>query len=546
MKRQHTEHQTLVYAYGVGTILSGLDHAYAERDRNRRLWGALVGIDELNDVAILAAASADDNRLVSLRDEIYFAGRALTDAIDARARERKRVRGNTVAHGLDDAVTNWAAKHKSLRKEFYERISAWRGAHPDAIREFNARRFAAIKEARNASGLYWGNYNRVCQTFDAARQLCRKTGRRLRKSDEERTDGCLTVQIQRTSSGLGAAPRELQNGAYSALQIGAVPAAAYDPVTPRGQRSRLSQTTLDMRVDSDGHMLTARMWMHRPLPADCRIKAAQLTWRDGGARGRKWQLALTITRPPIATVHAHPADVVGIDMGWRIMQDRSLRVAIYADTHGAKELRLPAQWMEHQDWLERQQAEIDSEIIFGDDAIRKAQLRIKGGRTKDMGERREMYRLFARTIAMRYGVVAVEHLDLAAIAVSKEHAGRANRQRACVHQLLAEIKHQCAKHGAVMIPMQGPSTMQCHQCGKLGAPTDRAALFWHCDGCGTVWDQDHNAAINLMMAAAQAASGKMMGESADSKNKVLPAKPGARKHSARKSPVEISGINDAG
>lgn len=546
MKRQSNDQQSLVYAYGVGRIESGLEHALAEQARNWALWDTLVDIDGAHDISILAAASVDDDRLVFLRDEIYFAGRALSEAIEARAAERKRVKKNEVAQSLEDALTVSSVRLKPARKEFYARLSAWKKANPEAMREFTLRRFASIKDARNASGLYWPNYNRVIQSFDAARQLCRKTGRRLRYSDEERTDGCLTVQIQRTTSGLGAAPLELQDGSYAPLQINMIPAAAYDPATPRGERSRLCQSTVQMRIDSEGHMLTARVWMHRPMPADCRIKSAQLTWRDGGARGRKWQLAFTISRSTPVVGHIAPDAAVGIDVGWRVMEDGSLRVAVCANSEGKiEELRLPAMWMDHQDWIERLRSDIDGQVIVGASAVRRAELRIKGGRSKDIGERREIYRLFAGRIAMTCGIVAVEDIDLSRLAhkgANPEFAGRANRQRACIHQLLGEIKHQCSKHGSRLILMAGPSTMQCHECGKLSDPPDRSALLWTCDGCGSVWDQDVNAARNLLAAAVLDASAKVMQGGSRKENKVLPAQPRRPRGGAR-NPVRQAAQN---
>ena len=547
MKRKSTDDISMVYAYGIGEIVSGLEHAYAEQAKCRVFWDRLVDIDRQHEVDILRAATEADERLTFLRDEVHFAGRAVRDAIDARAAERKRLRTNKVAASFDEAVTTEAARHKAARKEFFERISAWRKAHPDDVRALVSAKFDAIKEARISSGLLWCNYNRVVQSFDASRTRCLKQGLRLRYSDKERSDGCLTVQIQRTRSGLGAAPKELQDGSLSALQIGLVPAAAYDKeATPRCERSRLCQTTMQMRVDAEGHPITAKVWMHRPLPADCRVKSAQITWRDGGARGRQWQLALTISIPKRPLAHERPKEVVGIDVGWRIKPDGGLRVAYWYGSDGEQgELVLPARMMAHMDWVEQTQADIDNEIIYGEDEIRKAHMRIMGGRRKDLGERREMYRLFARQIAKQYGIVAVENIDLASIAADRsQHAGRAQRQRAGVHRLLAEIKHQCAKHGAALVPMDGPSTMQCHHCGKIGEPSRREDLSWTCDGCDAIWDQDQGAAISLMLSAAEGASAQVTFNGRSYQNKVLPASGKPQKRTARKAPRETAGINE--
>lgn len=547
MKRKTDDSISLVYAYGCGEVVSGLEFAYAEQVRNRALWDRLVAIDGEHDAAILRAASGDDERLVTLRAEIYFAGRALSEAIEERAKERKRMRGNAIPESLDAAVTAASGRHKAARTEFFARLKAWRNAHPEAMREFERARHESIKTARNASGLYWPNYNRVIQSFDAARTLCRKIGRRIRTSDEERQDGCLSVQIQRTRSGLGAAPCELQDGSFSALQIGLVDPRAYERTTPRGERGRLCQTTVEMRIDAEGHHIRLRAWIHRPLPADCRIKSAQLTWRDGGARGRKWQLALTLSLPRKEITHPHPHAIVGVDVGWRAMADGQLRVAYFADSAGKHgEIALSRQWMEHMDWVERTRSEIDAEVIYGEHAIRHAELRVKGGRSKALGHRRERYRLLARDLAMRYGVIAIEQLDLAGMAFQAgAEIAPGQRQRAALYSLLAEIRHQAAKHGSRLIEMEGPSTMQCSACGHVHAPIDRAQLLWTCTGCGATWDQDRNAATNLMLAAVFA-SAPLTQQATPRKNKVLPVGPRAPKRSARKLPASVPGINELG
>ena len=464
-------------------------------------------------MSILAAASADRERLVSLRDAIYRDGQSIGALLAERAAQRKAVRGNADTPALDAMIDEQSAQRKEHRAEFFALLNAWRKAHPEAMREFSERRKTAMKEARNSSGLYWGNYNRVLDSYDRGRQLSMKTGRRLRRSDDERTDGCLAIQIQRTVSGLGAAPAELFSGAFSGLQIAA---------------SNIKQRPMQFRVDAEGHMLTIPVFWHRDLPADCRVKSAQLTWSDGGARGRTWELCLTISRPKQEIMHAHPGDAVGVDIGWRLREDSALRVAYWSGTDGREgELALSPGMMAHMDWVEQTRGEIDAgEYGRFEIKKRRAQLRERGGRRKDIGARREQYRLFARDLTMRYGVIGVENVHIAQLARrgdAEAHEGsRSQRVRAACHILLGELKHQAAKHGCQLIPLGGASTMLCAECGTSNDPQRPENLNWRCAGCGAIWDQDRNAARNLMLSAAQHASGVVVQTGAPKKNKVLP------------------------
>lgn len=512
MKRSSGETSSLVYAYGCGRPQSGLEYAYAEQERNRAFWDRLVVIDELHDVSILAAASADHEQLVDLRDAIYRDGQTIGALIDERAAQRKAARGNVDTPALDEQIETVSAARKEHRTQYYGLLNAWRKANPEAMREFGERRKCAMKDARNASGLYWGSYNRVLDSYERGRSLAMKTGRRMRRSDDERTDGCLAIQIQRTKSGLGAAPAELFDGSFSGLQIA---------------QSSVKQRLMQFRVDAEGHMLTIPVFWHRELPADCRVKTAQLTWNDGGARGRVWKLCLTISRPKQTIIHPHPDDAVGIDIGWRL-RDGALRVAYWSGTDGHEgELALSTEMMEHMDWVEQTRSEIDVGEYGRDEiAKRRAQLRERGGRRKDIGQRREQYRLFARELAMRYGVIGIENVHIAQLARrgdAEAHEGsRSQRVRAACHILLEELKHQAAKHGCRLLTLGGASTMLCAECGTSNDPQRPENLIWRCTGCEATWDQDRNAARNLMLSAVAHASAQVPQEVSVSKNKMLP------------------------
>lgn len=129
-----------------------------------------------------------------------------------------------------------------------------------------------------------------------------------------------------------------------------------------------------------------------------------------------------------------------------------------------------------------------------------------------LGRRREYYRLWAREIAAAYALIGVEDIDLADMARTKTRApedgdhplhqeARAQRQRASVHSFLQELRHQATKTGAeVAVVDPKCTTLECHTCGAHSPQRDRADRIWNCPN-GHVWDQDENAARNILTAA---------------------------------------------
>jgi hypothetical protein len=80
--------------------------------------------------------------------------------------------------------------------------------------------------------------------------------------------------------------------------------------------------------------------MHRKLPADSRIKYVYLIRRKHGERVR-WELQFVLTQKAWVSPHTLGHGEIGLDVGWRRFDDR-LRVAVYRDEGGVeKEISIP-------------------------------------------------------------------------------------------------------------------------------------------------------------------------------------------------------------
>lgn len=519
MKRQSEDTKAAVYAYGCGQPTAGMEHIRAEHALQRAMWDALVHAENRAERAAweLARSIPEIDSAIS---DIDGLSEQISEAVKARKAERAKARSKVETPDLDARISALSEQRRGARKTLWPLLADWRKANKAALKEIEQTRRLENKEIRQQSGLYWGNYNRVIDSFERGRKLAKKRGGRMRFSDPTRTDGVINVQVQSTKSGLGASMFELMHGGFNPLQISPVPSDI--ETMPRSQRCKMAHATLEMRVDAAGHRVTIPVTIHRLPPIGARIKAAQLTWRKEGERTR-WQLALTVVSPAEAIEHKKRS-ACGIDVGWRLQKDGGLLVATaWGTDNQPSRYILPAKWMTAMDQVERLSAHIDDHTLelaqlwhnnqvaelpddlrqplmgwkpkLGarhvdcaslHDAVRARIDAVKGTdaradvpesirhwydryrhllvwrdnlRAKMIRQRREHYRMFARDIAQRYAVIGVEKIDLAELARTKTREPEAGDNP--LHQA-ARAQRQRAAVYSFMTELK-------HQAAKAGA-----------------------------------------------------------------------------
>lgn len=124
-----------------------------------------------------------------------------------------------------------------------------------------------------------------------------------------------------------------------------------------------------------------------------------------------------------------------------------------------------------------------------------------------LGHRREVYRTWAAEIVRDYDTIVMEDMDLRAFAKSAEpeeeaqgtKRSRQNRHAVALSEFRTELLQQ-AKRQDVRIIAVNPAytTRTCSHCGAIVNTADPEALIWTCDSCGIAWDQDENAAMNIL------------------------------------------------
>lgn len=131
--------------------------------------------------------------------------------------------------------------------------------------------------------------------------------------------------------------------------------------------------------------------------------------------------------------------------------------------------------------------------------------------------RREVYRIAASQMAKRYAIVVLEDLDLRVFARRKpveDAAGeaqqpRTQRQRVAASSLVQALREAFhAAGGDVLLVPAADTTRVCGTCGSVEV-FDAAREVWHaCGACGTAWDQDQNACVNMLRAARERLKGR--------------------------------------
>ncbi|MHB8368945.1 MAG: zinc ribbon domain-containing protein [Leptospirales bacterium] len=566
--------QFVVRQYGLLDPLDWDQDCQEHLWRENKFWNTLVELEKKHRDAYFRLTGSDPEL-----KEIEDALSALMEEKEARIAEKKALRqAARKKAGVDTSAQDLRIEEirpeirrlsglaKETRKKTRERMKPEIDALERTRRE-------DVKIARNASGLWWGNYNAVCASYETARVRAMRTGGDLRFHSFDGT-GRFTCQIQGGMT-VGEFFSGDRNSVVSADPVS--PDAFYHP--SRGARRRAARTTLRMTVyttkDENGkyvrRILSFPMILHREIPSDVLIKQVVVTRKRVGATFR-WTVTLTGTRSGSPRIVPALPGACGIDLGWRLVPE-GLRVASIANDKGVRHIVLPEKMLRRMDHVEDLKSRIDQELnrimtwfrgqwgglsgtfpepirerfvghirspkvsprklagsilawrdAHGDfrpdllsalETWRKTNKRLTQEmdnlREKLSAQRTDLYRNEALRIVREHSCVALEDFDLREVVkletpegekTDQPAAARANRVRAAVSDLRNWIGIQAAKTGTEIVRIPAADTTRaCRQCLHVNLRRRPEDLVWTCDSCGAVWDQDENAARNLLMAA---------------------------------------------
>jgi len=549
----------MAYEYGCLAPTSGEDAMIKEmRDRNN-LWNALVEIERNHQAKVRQILTVPDDPTVPIKREI-----SEIEAEIKNARQKARS-GKVDVDTLKSKLKGLRAELKEARARAREERRQLLEAVRPALQELDRQRTAAVKDAVNASQLYWCNKEDVLNSYDAARRKAMKLGVDLRF---HRWTGRGKVFV-RYQNGL---PVQDVFGSDTRLQIAPVPQEAWDS-SSRSARRKLSKTVARLRVTSDSNRrpvwIELPMVMHRPLPPGGKIRSAAVVRERVGRRFR-YKLVVIATIPERDIKAKPPAGAIAIDIGWRAVEG-GLRVAYWADdggNHGTLVLEQAIldrfatlrnldsirdknfeeaktalkEWLSGRavpGWLGEETASLAawrSQGRLTGLVYRWRENRFEGDgdivqtleswlikenhlydweanlRDKVRRRRREEYRKFAAWVARNYGRVIMEDFDLRRVVrkpLPEDGTGGSqprdwHRTIAAVSELRLAVESACRREGVAVTRAEAPYTTQrCHACGHTEKWDAAAQIFHTCPSCGAVYDQDYNAARVMLQQFSQ-------------------------------------------
>nr|WP_172685368.1 hypothetical protein [Methylobacterium oryzae]AGO88270.1 Transposase [Methylobacterium oryzae CBMB20] len=303
------------------------------------------------------------NKLVYINDE-YISKYISLMCQDKNFSEAKSQYDNSVAASA--AVSDIASSKRRLaiiQKDVARRMA-------DALRALETSRREEVKVARQESGLWWGNYNALVRSFERARSAAIRGGQTMHRRSGG-GDGRITNTLQG-----GAAVEALFDGSLSQIMVRPISARAWLSEI-RGERRRLQRTFLSATVfvrDGERRTVTWPMIMHRPIPANCRVKEVIITRRRHGNSWR-WAASFICTQQADRAVpEPTGAKRIAIDVGWRRVPD-GLRVAtVVISGQSPSFIVLPASMLVSFSLIDELRSRLQASNRLGIDMLQRADL----------------------------------------------------------------------------------------------------------------------------------------------------------------------------
>lgn len=550
----HDSKPCMVYEYGCLAPVFGEEALLAEMRRRNDFWNKLVEIDHDYRAKVKEVLhSSFQEQADFLAEEL----KRVEDAINVRRQSERSGKADiselkVKAKELKAALTEARQNAKEERKKLVE-------ANRPILDALDVERKEAVMRVKRESGLYWTNADDVLASYDAARKKAMREGVDL-KFHRWAGEGKIFIRYQ---YGL---PVSHLFGNDARLQVDPVPEEAWDS-PQRSIRRKAARTKVRIRVGSDGRRpvwAELPMVMHRPIPQDSEIRSAAVIRFKVGEK-YCYKLIVTATIPEGRAVLRRERRAVGIDVGWRAVEN-GLRVVYWVDDlgnhgelvlghdilHGFIEVSdlqsirdtyfndaqaFLVAWLADNsvpDWLREATETLASwkssrrlaalvrrwrdNRFDGDSAVfnemnwwlsRENHLFNWQVNLRDqvLRRRREEYRKFAAWLARTYSLIVFEDFDLRWVSrkPTAENGTQGSlppdRQRfiAAVSELRQAVESTCRREGTDVIRVEAAfTTISCHVCGHT-EKFDAAKHIWHtCPACGALYDQDYNAAVNLL------------------------------------------------
>lgn len=545
--------QTKVYRYRLKPPAENRDIVTQQMRLAHRYYNKLIEIERVRRFTVRALYDQRSD-LSKLKAETEERQGALEEA-EASIREmRQQSRSRSETKEMRQKAKALRAELRASREAFRSARKALRDDEQfqrDAA-EIDAEALAKSKAARSECGVYWGTYLIQENAFNLARKS--KMDPRFRRWTGESAVG---VQIQKgitvdeATSGsdtrivLDPCPAG-RNGRRRSMLRGTLrlrvqsgerkePVWAEWPITlhrPLPTGARIKRVDVHRSLVGPKEQWSAHFTLDVPGPFQC-AGAAGAVAVDIGWREREQGLRVAYLCDGL---ECDEEVLLDPDVATRIQKVRDLQeIRDKRRDQMAPKLIEELRKIEAPEWLQEKTAYISQwraqarfaalvlewrERRFAGD--QKAYELLEAWRKRDkhlwlwetaqrkstLRRRREQYRRLGAKLAQSYRVLVLEDFDLrdmarlAEVGEEGEQAAQVIRTRrfmAATSELRDCLEKAFASRGGTVVWMASKdTTRRCHVCGHTEA-FDAAKSVWHaCGSCGATWDQDRNAAINLI------------------------------------------------
>lgn len=358
-------------------------------------------------------------------------------------------------------------EEQKKRKQFY--------------REAQVKRRHLIKE----SSCYWANKETLLDRFETA--LRSKYRPRFHKFDPNKL--CFVHRF--TGGGIEAKRIFSSNSRRVSLEI-------------HGHKRGT------IKVMIAGVIIPFQIVFHRPFPNGAILKRLEILKRS--IQKPVWSVCFTLEIPPERFVKPPTRGGEGaLEVGYRKLNG-SVRVGVLMDCDNTEEIFLPDSkkfsFVGSVKFLEELQSRLDKTPKDNLKMRSKLRKEINGHCGRLIRRRRHFYYNLANRLCADYSVLTLKKIELKKLAETarKEnsyalrHSGHA-RKWACLSELVRILKTKATQFGIEIIEACQYTTVTCHQCmAEVSLPDEkRAEMVWTCPMCNSTWDQDHNAAENMLL-----------------------------------------------
>ena len=338
---------TIVYEYGLLDPIEGVETLFEQIRRKHAYYNKKIEI-ERDRRATYRQIMSSVGDIAALEENLATIDQEIIEAKATVAATKGRQRNGRVDPELQQRIKTLAAQAKTQRllirnvkaqekldPEIAARIKA---SNKSAKAQQNAARTEARRRRDDVPGVYWGTYRIAENAFNDAKKA--KPVPRPGKKPKIRPkfkywtgESSVAVQFQKGE------PVDDLLGGDTRAQILSLPDS---PNTKPGSRRAGQRKLLRLRVASDKKKRPIwgvwPMIMHRPFPEGARAIWAKVFLRKHANRER-WCVQITLSVPDRV---ARPLEVgesprfVGIDVGWRKIDDHAIRYAYWAGSDGQR------------------------------------------------------------------------------------------------------------------------------------------------------------------------------------------------------------------